>query len=259
MKTGIYKITCLSNFKCYIGSSKNIAVRWKNHKKSLNDNKHKNSYLQNCWNKYGEKSFIFEIIEECNVNCLLIREQYWLDFTECYIKEKGFNVCKKSNSPLGYKHTLENKIKMSNIKKEQLKLNLIQSNLKRREKGFKHSEETKLKISESKIGERNPMFGTKLSEEQKKIKVKNLNSVPRWNKGLTKENDERIKKLSVWKNKLPPNAIKHKLINLFTNETWESDSLKGLSLISPLSLATLARLKRKVCGEKITKNYKIIW
>lgn len=63
MKTsGIYQITCTANSRKYIGSSLSIERRFTDHKTRLKYNKHRNSHLQNAWNKYGKDSFIFEIV-----------------------------------------------------------------------------------------------------------------------------------------------------------------------------------------------------
>ena len=61
MGCGIYKITNNINNKFYIGSSKNITKRFKEHKWRLKNNKHPNNKLQNSWNKYGEENFKFEV------------------------------------------------------------------------------------------------------------------------------------------------------------------------------------------------------
>jgi group I intron endonuclease len=82
---GIYKITCVDNNKVYIGSSSNIQQRWLAHKSKLKRGKH-NQNLLNSYNKYGMDSFIFEILEECNVLDLIKREIYWADF----YKNKGY-------------------------------------------------------------------------------------------------------------------------------------------------------------------------
>lgn len=100
INSGIYKIICLINNKFYIGSSVNIDKRLRNHKRSLRKNSHDNKYLQNAWNKYGEHNFRFEIIETIHdIKQLLIREQWWLDNTECYKKEIGFNIATNVTAP----------------------------------------------------------------------------------------------------------------------------------------------------------------
>ena len=68
------------NDKSYVGQSINIENRWTHHKSELNNNKHINDYLQNAWNKYGEHSFEFIIIEECTLDHIDEREIYWIDY-----------------------------------------------------------------------------------------------------------------------------------------------------------------------------------
>lgn len=91
---GIYKITCQSNNKFYIGSSTNIKIRLTKHVRLLKKNKHWNKFLQNTWNKYTQEAFSLEIIEITNEENLLEREQYWLDYTKCYNNDIGFNSSK---------------------------------------------------------------------------------------------------------------------------------------------------------------------
>lgn len=77
---GIYIITSLRNQKVYIGQSKHIEQRLEEHKNALQKNVHQNKHLQRAWNKYGEKNFIFSILEECDEKLLDEREQYWIDY-----------------------------------------------------------------------------------------------------------------------------------------------------------------------------------
>lgn len=79
MKCGIYQIKNQINNKIYIGSSKNIENRWKQHIKSLNKEKHYNKYLQRAWNKYNYNNFEFIILEECLESELFIKEKIWID------------------------------------------------------------------------------------------------------------------------------------------------------------------------------------
>ena len=62
-KPGVYKIINLINGKVYIGSAKNFSVRFNQHIKSLEKNKHQNKHLQNAFNQYGTDNFLFEVIE----------------------------------------------------------------------------------------------------------------------------------------------------------------------------------------------------
>ena len=73
--SGIYKITSKSQGKCYIGSSINIDVRWKSHKRELRGNYHGNKYLQNIYNKYGIEDLVFEVVMVCEPEELLIFEE----------------------------------------------------------------------------------------------------------------------------------------------------------------------------------------
>lgn len=73
---GIYKIAIKKHF--YIGSSNNIANRLRTHRNSLLNKCHHNHTMQNCFNKYGLKSLMFEILEECTEDTLLNREAYYI-------------------------------------------------------------------------------------------------------------------------------------------------------------------------------------
>ena len=86
---GIYMIKNIVNGKVYIGKSFDIKKRWSNHKYELNKGIHVNNHLQNAWNKYGENSFEFSIIEECNEDNLSNKEIYWIKETDAY--HNGYN------------------------------------------------------------------------------------------------------------------------------------------------------------------------
>lgn len=90
MESGIYKITCIKNKRIYIGSAKNIKERWQRHLDDLRLKSHINIHLQRAFDKYRLSSFLFEIVEECEENVLLLREQFYLDTLKPY--ENGFNI-----------------------------------------------------------------------------------------------------------------------------------------------------------------------
>lgn len=79
MKSGIYKILNTLTGDFYIGSSKRIEKRWKEHINELTKNKHYNPILQRAWNKYKQENFIFELIIECPPEKLLDVEDSFLE------------------------------------------------------------------------------------------------------------------------------------------------------------------------------------
>lgn len=169
---GIYKITNAVNGKVYVGSSVYINNRWKHHKYKLRKNKHGNQHLQRSWNKYGEDKFVFEVIEECDLSSLYIRENYWVSYYDSLNKDKGYNLDKVL--PDGRKEmSKETRIKIGLAHKgkatrtgatlsEETKRAISESH-----KGKKLSKETRQKISNSLIGNKRTL-GHKLSEEHKR-------------------------------------------------------------------------------------------
>lgn len=91
-RSGIYKIKNLENDKIYIGQSVTVRRRVKEHMNKLRDNKHENKHLQNSWNKNGEKSFVFELVEYCDREELNSREVYWMNYFKSYEKKHGYNI-----------------------------------------------------------------------------------------------------------------------------------------------------------------------
>lgn len=134
---GIYRITCLSTGKIYIGQSGNLSLRLRGHQVHLQSGIHPNKHLQYAWNKYGADDFVFEIIEFCDESQLTGSEQYWLDILQPFEK-RGFNsnrIAEKPPSSKGVKRSAETKAKLSAIFK-----------------GRYFSPETRAKMSASQIG-----------------------------------------------------------------------------------------------------------
>lgn len=90
---GIYKITNKINNKIYIGASKNIEKRWKEHQwKYLQNNKSNHEYdkaLYRAFRKYGITNFLFEVLEETKIEDLFEKEKYYIAYFNSY--EKGYN------------------------------------------------------------------------------------------------------------------------------------------------------------------------
>lgn len=133
-KCGIYCIKNTINEKVYIGKAKDIYNRMISHrynlcKKSKNENRH----LINAWHKYGEGAFVYTIIEEFDFNeqKLREREDYWIVKLNATNREKGYNLRRDSSTKC-----------------------LV-------------LEETRKLKSEISMGENNPNYGNKWTDEQK--------------------------------------------------------------------------------------------
>lgn len=122
---GIYKITSPTN-KVYIGQSIDIEKRFKFYRLGHLKNQ---VVLKKSFDKHGFESHILEIIEECNIDLLNERERYWQDFYD--VLNGGLN-CRLT----GYS---DKKGKLS----------------------YSH----RLKISKSRMGALNHMYGKKMSDE----------------------------------------------------------------------------------------------
>lgn len=77
---GIYKITNKVNGKCYIGQSKSIPNRWRQHITDLNNGNHHCFKLQDDYDEYGIVNFSFEVLEICEDENELTRlEQVYMN------------------------------------------------------------------------------------------------------------------------------------------------------------------------------------
>lgn len=110
---GIYKITNKINQHCYIGQSRCIEKRWKNHintSQNVNDNKY-NYPLYRAFRKYGIDNFSFEIIEICNSDELNDKEKHWIKlYSPSYNQTEG-----GENNITNYKLSLAQVQEIQNI------------------------------------------------------------------------------------------------------------------------------------------------
>ncbi|HCT86128.1 MAG TPA: hypothetical protein DF296_13135 [Candidatus Margulisbacteria bacterium] len=185
--SGIYQIQSkIKPERIYIGSGVDIRRRWNDHKNKLRKNKHGNSKLQNHYNKYGESDLQFSVLLGCEKENLIVNEQFFFDTYPIY-----FNECLKANSPFGrrmskeskekiskankghrgiwgYKHTEEARLRIGKFQKGRIRTVIEMESLhKGINKGFKHSLETRRKMSEKGMGNRKA-FGYRHTEEWKK-------------------------------------------------------------------------------------------
>jgi hypothetical protein len=61
-QAGIYRIDCIASGKFYIGSSKYLYRRFKDHSSYLRRGVHCNSILQRTYNKYGPEAFTYSVL-----------------------------------------------------------------------------------------------------------------------------------------------------------------------------------------------------
>lgn len=167
IKSGIYKILNLTTNKFYIGSAINLKKRCEKHINELIKNIHKNPYLQNAWNKQWGQNFEFIVLELVeDKNDLLVREQWWMDFTQSYNSEIGYNICRIAGSMLGTKQTKEHIEKRIKSRKVFKHTEATKEKIRQSLKGYKHDEEFSLKLSKAKRGKQYRL-GTKTSDETK--------------------------------------------------------------------------------------------
>ena len=94
VQPGIYCIENKINNKKYIGSSKYVQSRLKDHMQLFLKNEAINKYLRFSLLKYGKENFNFYIIEllsEYNEDTLRQKEKYYIDFYKTKNSEFGYN------------------------------------------------------------------------------------------------------------------------------------------------------------------------
>lgn len=137
----IYQILNLITGKTYVGSTVDIKRRKRTHVRLLRKGNHHSNKLQNSFNKYGEDSFDFIILEEVSdVNLLIEREQFWLDKIK---PEYNMTLVAGLNSHLGLKRSDETKKKISDaLKGRKLSQEHIEA-MRKGLTGLKQTEEAK--------------------------------------------------------------------------------------------------------------------
>ena len=150
----IYAIRNIVNGKRYIGSTANLSGRKKKHLADLRRQHHHSNILQYAYNKYGELSFTFEIVEAVqNLEQLLLREQFYLDL---YKPEYNVSLVANEKTRLGMKSSPAHIAKMKAALMDRAGTN----------KGMTFSKQHKQRIGDANKGKGRPP-GFHLSEETK--------------------------------------------------------------------------------------------
>lgn len=173
----IYCFEHLPSGKKYIGSSNNLKRRMTEHFHEFNSGRHRNKHLTNYWKKYPE-DFSIEVLEwlgSDDKEYLQSQEKFWIDFYNTSDKKYGFNLIKdpRIGGLTGYKHSEESKLKMSKAIKA-FHLTPESKRVKEQSK-INLSKADKNKIIEGArergrklIGDKNPFYGKKHSDITKK-------------------------------------------------------------------------------------------
>jgi len=195
-RSGIYAIFNDRNGKLYIGSAVDLRVRMRRHIWQLKNGNHHNYHLQNAVGKYGINSFLFCVIEYCEPEKLIERENYW--FTQFDFKDQLYNSCPAAGSALGIKRSEETCRKLSKANKGRTFSEEIRKQNSERNKGKIIPEETRRKISEASKGKTfSEETRKKLSEAAKRRKYSEdyCKKISERNKGF-KHSEESRRKMS---------------------------------------------------------------
>lgn len=115
--SGIYKIENIYSGNIYIGQSKDIRKRLREHLECcISQNSSENTGLVLAWNKYGEGCFDFELLEKCTENQLDEKEIYWIAYYGSHKHgynmtpggQKNFNVSNWSDEDKKYFSDIKN-------------------------------------------------------------------------------------------------------------------------------------------------------
>lgn len=181
MARGIYKIINAVNNKFYVGSAVNFEKRKTRHIWRLRRGDHVNKHLQSAWNKYGESSFVFVLIQEVpESEDLLAAENVWLHehVGKPYCYNKAVDATAPATGMFGEKnsmwgktfvHTEDAKLRISAASKARVQSEAEKAKRRNTMKGHAVSTETRLKLSKALSGEGNYWHGKNRPDHGAKV------------------------------------------------------------------------------------------
>jgi group I intron endonuclease len=113
MKRNIYAIRNLINGKVYIGQTSNIGRRWRTHLHRAKSGLCRPLY--SAIRKYGKESFSIEVLLECDESVVDEKEIEYIRLFESCSPDRGYNLAGGGSAT--FKHSDESKRKISESKK----------------------------------------------------------------------------------------------------------------------------------------------
>lgn len=166
LKSGIYSFLNIETGYRYIGQSRNLENRRKEHIRSLVRGDHHARYLQRSISIHGLDAIVYSVLEFCSAEVLTEREQYWLDFyrsTGLYnsapVADSNAGVvwsaearARKSASQFGRVHTQEAKEKIGAAHRGRKFSDAQLENMRLTRLGKRHTDESRAKMSIARKG-----------------------------------------------------------------------------------------------------------
>ena len=119
--SAVYKITNTITGDCYIGSSKDVKRRWKEHKCPSAWKKCPNNQMYIDMQRYGIDKFEFQILEEVEAGSLKVTEQKFIELlkpTYNNINAKGWDIERYKESQRKAQNKYKKSDKGKNYQKE---------------------------------------------------------------------------------------------------------------------------------------------
>ena len=227
-----YLIQNRLNGKGYIGiTTRSVGRRWYEHRFVQNSC---GKLLSRAIQKYGEESFEIKVLASAIADVDSLKElEKQLIIQHNTIVPSGYNLTMGGDGVFGYKQSDEQKKRNGDLKR-----------------GIKHSEETRQKMRDAHLGEKNHFFGKTHSEDSKaKISATKQGCAGPWlGKPRSEETKRKIsesligkagrphteeskKKLSLahtGKKQGSPSLETRKKLSLATKKVWEARKLKKM-------------------------------
>lgn len=150
IRVSIYVIANAKNGKVYVGQTRHPRRRWTDHKYAASHGA--DTYFCNAIRKYGTDAFTYRVVEECDIANADDREVQWIKKLKANNKQYGYNCSiGGTNGNNSTSEEIRHKISLakkgvstgpcSPEKAERIRQAKLSS-------GYRHSDETRKKISE---------------------------------------------------------------------------------------------------------------